>query len=332
MKEASAFLFEDLHNGKPFFKNQLDLVNQLLGDPDNPYFVDPSDKDLYTRAQSRLKTYISQLLSNTASRSITEDFKAGLIILLAKKNNIGNFEATEIVMSLLESLREKNSRAMRFEHKGTIVDQLNSDLSAALYIAVITSKPLEIDTQAEPNSFSLRKFLFTDLLERLTDMTKNLKHYRFNFPLDNYCYLFWRGLKRILAQYVEKHLNLFLLETLHQKFVLSDDTYRKFKEYKSFGQNDKEVITDEILIYLNKTRHILVFNNSSPIYGMPLIAIDPTDQYNMKIYNLLQDEKKKIDIHKFSQQDSVLWRIFVWDQLKLRKFTGIEVPYSIENT
>lgn len=326
MKEASAYLFEDTYEGRPLFKSQQDLVIQLLNDPENPYYVDSKNADQYLKAQSRLKTYISQLLSNSVTRSITEDFKRALILLLNKRLS-PSFNAEEIVVSLIESLRQKNSRIAKTETKNTIKDQLNFDLSEANYIAIITSRPLEIDIQNETIFFSLRNFLFKDLLDRLSDVEKDLKSYRFNFPLDTYCYLFWRGLKRILKNHIRGNITPTLFESLHDKFALNYPTFAKLESKTDYSDNELNELVDEILKGLYRNRYILVFHTTAPIYGMPLIILNPTDQRNMKVYTLLQDEKS-INIFKYPEQDCVLWRVFVWDKLKSKDLAGIEIPYS----
>ncbi len=330
MKEASTYLFEDLYEGRPLFKSQLDLVNQLLNDENNPYYIGSKDADQYSKAQSRLKTYISQLLSHSANRNITEDFKRGLIQLIEKKIDTTKYNVEELVVSLILALKNKNSRITKTETKNTIKDQLTYDLSEASYIAIITSKPLEIDIQNETIFFSLRNFLFKDLLDRLSDVNKDLKIYRFNFPLDTYCYLFWRGLKRILKNYINENITTIttLFDSLYEKFALKTATLIELEKKSEYTDRDINELVNEILKGLYRNRYILVFNTTAPIYGMPLIILNPTDQRNMKVYTLLQDEKEGINIFKYPEQDCVLWRVFVWDKLKSKNLAGVEIPYS----
>ena len=64
MKDAYKILFEDIFLNTTLFKNQQDLVNALLTDKNSSYHVEMADKEYYSREQTRLKTLISQLLSD----------------------------------------------------------------------------------------------------------------------------------------------------------------------------------------------------------------------------------------------------------------------------
>src|SRR5436190_9914350 len=163
MTSADKILFEQIFDNQPLFRNQLDLVTQLLTDENTPYFVDQQNVDQYSKAQTRLKTYISQILSTSVARSITEDFKKGLNALLSKKLKGTGHDSEGIVNLIIEDLKNKNSKITRAEVKTSVTEQFYSDLIAASYIAVITSKPLEIEMDSSPEVFSLRHFLFTDL-------------------------------------------------------------------------------------------------------------------------------------------------------------------------
>jgi len=85
MNGPADLLFNTKFENRPLFINQLDLVNYLLNTPGSRYHSGEilSELDL-KRAQSRLKTYISQLLSDTVYRNVTEDFKFSLRLVLAQ--------------------------------------------------------------------------------------------------------------------------------------------------------------------------------------------------------------------------------------------------------
>jgi len=328
MTSADKILFEQIFDNQPLFRNQLDLVTQLLMDENTPYFVDQQNVDQYSKAQNRLKTYISQILSTTVARSITEDFKKGLNALLSKKLKGTGHNSEGVVNLIIEDLKDKNSRITKAEVRNSVTEQFYSDLITASYIAVITSRPLEIEMESSSEEFSLRHFLFTDLLERLNDPGKDLKYYRFNFPMDTYGHLFWRGLKRILHNFITKNWSAKLLESLHSKFTIKTDTWLSLAKNDKLNTSEIEYVVNEVLLLLNTNRYILVFHATIPIYGMPLVILNPSEQFNIKVYALFDTDTKKINIMKYSDKDTVLWRVFVWDKLKSKGYAGKEITYK----
>ena len=197
MRGAIKFLFETKFNGNPLFTNQLDLVNALLRNPKTKYHASESDPESFGKAQNRLKAYVSQLLSSTVSRNITEDFVSGLRQVIGSRLIEDSEQVDRIVGTILEDIREKNSTIGRAEIKTTPLDQFISDLDTAHYIAVITSRPLEIEVPNRGSLPNLRQILFTDLISQLYDEQKEFKSYRFNFPTEAFGDLFWRGFRRI---------------------------------------------------------------------------------------------------------------------------------------
>jgi hypothetical protein len=327
MKNAANLLFEQPFNNEPLFKNQLDLVNQFLNEPTSPYHTDSKESEKYLRAQNRLKAYISQLLSATVSRNITEEFKEALLIVVEKKLKGFPHDTEEIVESILEALRQKNSSVIKSDTKSNAVDQFYNDLHSANYIAVITSKPLEIEVDTPLSIFSLRRFLFHDLIERLRDPNKDLKIYRFNFPMDSYGSLFWRGLKRILTNYLKKDKSIELFNSLHSKFTIRTETLMSICKKNEITDNDVNEVANEVLTQLNTNRFIMVFHTNAPIYGMPMIALNPAEHKNIKIYTLLEDDSQGPGVFKYSENDALLWRVFVWDKLKSKQYAGAEIKY-----
>lgn len=85
---------------------------------------------------------------------------------------------------------------------------------------------------------------------------------------------------------------------------------------------------DEILVLLNRNRNIMVFIGRAPIYAIPIVAINPAESKNIKLYALLDINNPEINIHKYSNEDVVLWRLFVWDKLKSKEFAGENCLYS----
>lgn len=325
MQEAAKILFETLHNGKPLFSSQLDLVTALLNDPDNVFYVSDKELDKYTKAQTRLKTYVSQLLSATVSRSITEDFKTSLTTAIAARLP-GNTDVPQMVDMILTAIRQKNSGIVKTEVKTSFLEQFTSDLDNAHYVAVITARPLEIEAPERPGSPTLRNFLFTDLIARLYNKEKDLKSYRFNFPNESFGYLFWRGLKRILFRQFKANPSPELFDSLYQKFAIENNPLTAANEQQKLTDDQLDNIVNETLLKLNTNRFILVFTTTAPVYGLPLVAFDPSDTKNNKVYAILEGEK--MNLYKFPDSETLLWRLFMWDPLKSKKYAGQQIYYS----
>lgn len=317
----------------PLFKNQLDLITQLLDNNQSPYYINDSDKTHYNRELSRLKTYLSQLLSTKSqvSRSITDDFKKGLKVVLSEKMDVDT--ADEIVMQVVDYIKEKKTALINADIKSSIYDELKSNFSAGNYVVVITSRPIDIYSNINYPKFSLREILLEDFLTSLTDSEKDFKNYRFNFPLETLAYTFWMGLRRLLATYLHKNINKNkeeLFERLYQKFTLKPSTITEIEGNKNFIKEHIEDIVNEIILSLNKKKHIVVFVCTAPIYSVPIIAINPDETRNSKLYCLLEDEKQQVDIYSYQPEDITLWRIFVWDKLRNQSYAGEEVVYNID--
>lgn len=328
MNEAAKILFETNFEGVPLFISQLDLATSLLNDSDSAYYVHRDELDKYSKALTRLKTYVSQLLSSTVARSVTEDFASGLLIVVSKKLT-DQAKARDLVDKIISDLKRQNSGGPKSEPKLPINQQFIHDLAGANYIAVITSKPLEIGLPHQEDYPPLRKYLFEDLLQSLYDPNKNVKYYRFNFPISSFGHLFWRGLKKILLIRFQVNLSDQLLESLYQKFeIRSNISLDEFRVEKN--SNKIEELVDQTLSALNLSRHILVFVTEAPIYSLPIVAIEPSDNKKIKIYSLIDSDSQGIAYYKLPERENILWRMFVWDQLKSPKYAGVEIKYSIE--
>jgi hypothetical protein len=320
MQDEIKLLFETRINGKPLFSSQLDLVNAILTNPRTKYYVPQNDPELFAKSQNRLKAYVSQLLSTTVSRNVNEDFISALRLVISSRL-AGNEEQTvAIVSAVIDAIRGKNSSIAKAEIKTTPIDQFISDISNGRYIAVITSRPLEIEVQERNSLPNLRNVLFFDLISQLYNENKDLKYYRFNFPTDAFGDLFWRGLRRILFRQFKAHPSPQLFESLQSKLGID------ISENENFTDNLIQKIVYETLLKLNSNKYILVFTTSAPIYGFPIVAIDPSDTNNNKVYSILESEK--MTLLKLPDNETLLWRLFVWDVLKSKKYAGQSIPYS----
>jgi hypothetical protein len=299
------------------FVNQLELVKDLISLEGSPYQTLASDVEKHRKEFARLKTYISQLLSSTVSRSVTEDFKEGLL-LAVKKRLTDKKEANKLVNTIIADLKSKNARISKPEHRSAPFDQFLVDLQSATYVAVITMRPLQLD-MPKADVFSIRHLLFKDIIDRLVDSDKDLRQYRFNFPTDAYSQLFWRGFRRILVEWLEEHLHVSMLESLYGKFTIKIETQERLNTNETFNRQDCIALADEILRSLNHNRYLRVFTSSAPIFSLPMVILDPTEPTNIKVYTVFENEKRSPAVFKYPVAELSLWRIFMWDQFKLQR-------------
>lgn len=316
MADALHLLFYKNFEGDTLFKTQLELVQNLLNHPNSKYYIANKEGEEYLKAQSRLKTYISQLLSSTVNRTVTEDFSTSLYMLIEKRLKGTNLDPKHVLADILEDLKTRNSSSAKYEPKQSIIDQIYSDLGAANYIAVVTSRPLDLTMDLDSKTFSFQRFLMNELTESFTEAGKKIKSYRFNFPLPSFCELFWKGLKKFIRYYIARNIHEeSLYRALHINYKLADQIIKPLRS-KKFSNDDLEKIADCLLEYLNANRFILVFQVTAPIYTIPVIAIDPDDPKAARLYAILENGNENIYIHRYQKEDYQLWRLFVWDNLK----------------
>src|SRR5262249_21672778 len=155
---AADLLFSPFFGDKPLFKNQLELVTWLLDTPGSRYHPTetPSERDL-VRAQSRLKAYISQLLSANVFRNITDDFRVSLKLILQKKLPP---ELVETCFSrIISALEEKNSTLNKGEDVPSAIGHktsLKDDIKDANHIVVISARPIDMNLPLNENDRSIR--------------------------------------------------------------------------------------------------------------------------------------------------------------------------------
>lgn len=330
---ANMLLFEATVSGTPLFKNQQDLVSELLTLP--VYYVSTEDEEKYKKAYARLKTYISQLLSDNAIRTVTEDFKLALKLLLDKKVK-DDILAAQTLKRIIEDLESRNSPHERVEHKHSSLIQ---EIANAKYVALILSNQLEEGFLKNiENNQSLSEIIFTDLLNFLSDKKQDQKYYRFNFPLEDYCQIFWMGFERLLKNEVSKRMsNQDLIRGWYEKFILKSQTYNEYELFNScppgdkqdFEKTKKELVkkfVENILEVLHRNKVVLTYYLPEPIYTVPTIALNPDNLSLAKLYTVIEDDSRKARYFKSTNENLYLWKIFVWGKIKTSKLSR-EIRY-----
>lgn len=329
-KGAISLLFEQNFGDGPLFKNQIELVYQLLDTKESNYYTAKKNSEEYSKALSRLKAYISQLLSESARRSVTKEFNQSLKIVIEKRINKNEFDVDEISNNIIDALFEKNRKKT---HENRVTNAENSmmldlydSLLEADYISIITAREIRFDFDILDNKFSLVNILLVQLIEAVVGNEKP-KKYRFNFPLEQMCYLFWRGLrKQIHAILIEdktkfsSFINFTKIEQLKTAMVKKTGAF-------DHSSDAELAITNQILKHLSDNYTIAVFHLNAPVYSIPIIAVNPNDRNSSKTYFLLQSTSEAEEVHKLSQGELIYWKLFVWDNLKSNS-TGKQIHYS----
>ena len=339
MEDIGSLLFKKSFAEKTLFKNQLDLVHQIIAT--NVYPFNKSNDDEFSKFQIRLKTYVSQLLSDTAVRNITDEFRTALQILVRQKI-LDTSLSEKILEEIFDRLKTKNVHSQT--NKGDSVEaQIEKDLMLGNYISIISAKPIEINRLRQEDDFSLSYSLFKNyILSHLEN--DNLKYYRLNFPLESYCELFWLGFqKMIFHELLELFDGDYLNNLVSKEPVLINGIYsiiyQKFKDFvtltgKKFNEETKNeiclTISNSIVEYLNKHKIVLTFHITDPIFSTTTIALSPDNLNKGKVYFLIEDEFRKMRLFKPNKEGLLLWRIFVCDKIKTSKTSkNIERPTDI---
>jgi hypothetical protein len=321
MAEAQNLLFERLYHNSPLFKNQVDLVNQLLHNSQSHYKIDPNDLAIHLRELNKMKAYVSQLLSTNTNRTITKRFVDSLSELISQRLNGTGYDPGPITAEVIDALKERNTGIVSNQVKFRKDEEIIPAIEKGRYISIITSRPLEIgrDLENEYSSFSFQKYFLEDLVRCLIGKSKQLKAYRFNFPLESFAKLFWQELRRFIRQYLYgNYSNPEVLFSLFTLFKLSPDVLEPLRAKETLAKDEIDSISDHFLRVLNDNKNILVFVIPLPIFSISTVAIDPSETQAAKLFALFQEEGEII-IKKFSREDFTLWRLFVWDQLKTVK-------------
>jgi len=338
MNDPNNILFEQAFYGMPLFKSQQELVNLFLQLRQSPYYVDPGNLSEYNKVQSRLKAFLSQLLSGSVTRTVTENFKTALSLAVHKKLPLAE-EADQVVMRIIELLTAKHTPAARNEKGSVLKTGFMQEATAANYLCFITAKPMDVEYVGIGGESNMRTFFVNDLISTLTTDSYNPKYYRFNFPLESYCEILWNGLERILIHKMDDLVDdTAFIHSLNDRFIMSSyilttyNEYIKSKEETSSGNENLEIretlissLVVEILERLNRRKILLTFHVPEPIYTVPLVAINPNES-NGKLYFLIDDDNKSQSIVRTSSETNLLWRIFVWDKLKANNISN-NIPF-----
>ncbi|MBP6430769.1 MAG: hypothetical protein KA319_03300 [Ferruginibacter sp.] len=326
MKNAREILFEELHFDKVLFNSQQELVNTLLTNKNSGYFRVEED-DEYRRIVNRLKTYISQLLSNSTNRNITPKFRRSLEKIIESRLDNNTSYAKQVTQRIIESL--ENKRKVDNKNLSTSFKNLHTDLieniTNATYVLVITTRAFDINN--DNSKFSFQNFLINDLFLSLVNPDKPMKYFRFNFPLRTLCDLFWLALyKNLEKNLAQKMTSKDFIKTLYLKSLINQSIYNDFLETNEVSETDIDFVARELITYLNKNKFVHVFLVDAPIFSVPMIITNPTDLKQTNAYIILENEYRNTNINKLQVEDILTWKFFVYDRIKTQKL-GLQIDY-----
>lgn len=333
LKDAFFILFvHDFGNG-PLFKTQADLVNQLLTTPSSNYFISKTDPD-YRKAVIRLKVYLSQLFSGHSSRTITTDFRSALGTILQNRCVQLQVNFQDILNDVVTDLSDKNSLKKNYpiiSRKETEnYRSLFENIVTARYISIFTAREISMDLYFSGRRIPIIDFLVDDFLNTLK-MGENVKKYRFNFPLEETCLLFWRGLKNEIARHIT--VNPRALSVV-MPLLISNNSFRhttlpifpaapvSIEEYKEIEKS----VVPALLNFLSTNGIVNVFHLKSPVYVTPSIALNPNDPSNATAYLFLRSPSGEDTPHRLSEHEMLYWKLFVWDNLKINNQGRLVAP------
>ena len=326
MATATELLFGIPYNGKILFKRQLDLVQELLNTSESAYYVEKADIEKYEREATRLKTLVSQLLSTTVSRNVPPEFPSSLRAIIQKKIESPQL-VDQIVKDILEDLKVKNESSKSHTKHLSAFDRLKSEFNAANYIAIITANPLEIELDTISDGFSLRKLFVDDFLTFISNPHEGLKKYRLLLPLESTCQLFWKGLKNIVFTFIKRNqYDDSLMKLISERYAGQYNEPNLFNNDLPLDEYI-ERLTSSLITSLNNEGNIVVFAHTTPLFNLPTIAINPADTRHARIYSLQDSEKDELYVHTYSINEAVLWRIFVWDRIKTKQYSGKRIDF-----
>ncbi len=327
MQSPEELLFEKSYGGKLLFRNQQELVNQLLNNNTSDYFI-AEDSENYTIRLNRLKSYISQLLSENVIRNITPAFKRSLEKLLESRLHLSDFSPKEVAAQIISALAERNkpSNIKTFISQQNPFNELIDDISSANYILVITARHFDIVNNN--SKFSLQDFLIKDLFSSLIHTEQYPKYYRFNFPLRSLCDLFWLALRKMLEKMLfQTRLSKEIIETLYLKNLITQHIYATLFQNKNIEEKDIKILAEELIKYLSLNKYIQVFLVDAPIFTAPLIVINPNDMRKSKAFLLLENGSNNTNINKLAIEDILPWKYFVFDRMKTQNL-GLQIDYN----
>jgi len=226
-----------------------------------------------------------------------------------------------ILENILADLREKNAgsrSAMINIRKSDDTDNGDFFKNAleAIYISVFTARMISLNFMHGDRKIPFLDYLVDDFVNSLkTGSTP--KKYRFNFPREESCILFWQGLKKLMANYIQYHYRNAALVPIIRKVMMPDIV----------NSGQPQHIAQSLLHHLSEQNVIAVYHVTAPIYMTSSIILNPNDPVACNAYLMLQSANGEDQPHKLTGQELTLWKLFVWESLKTQS-PGISIAFA----
>lgn len=343
MSKIIELLFEKKYGEQEIvlFENRKALAMDLLTQEESGYFEEDvqSDPDRLIKQITNLQSYLSQLFTGSGTRRLSPKFRDSLYALIRKRlysSDVGHESVYNEVINELEKI-DRSIHINKNKEDDTFLKYIQHHKNAK-YIAVFTSRPIELEAYPNKYLYKIRSLTIDAVLNYFLGMT-HIQKYKFNFPNENLCKLFWRKLSLLILKKITTDL---ILEDKITKFILSYENNEYDDQVKtSENLNEKNKIENQYKKVYNflkicNQKHnpfIQVLFLNEPVFIAPHIIFDPNEERNAKGYIFLSSNEDTIKLHDYSKYDILVWRTYVWDALKTKsnsKYITFEESVSAE--
>lgn len=318
MAKSTELLFRKRYgsNNIILFNSRLDLVEHLLNNNLSSYKLTPEEKadnNAIGKKSNRLQSYISHLLAGTGKRKITDEFIQSISAIIKDKLKEEIDDYDKIIRDVINSIEEINKERpkSKLNIDDSLFQELLTDFQQANYIAIFTSRPIELE--ANPNEYLLkiRTTTVNAIFNYILAPTHPAK-YRYNFPNKTICILFWRKLSYLLIKKIQtEKLELTFKDAL-------DKINIPYKESNDPIIDLKQKV-NAFLTYCNNKQWIQVIELFEPVFIIPHVVFNPNELNNSKGFLLLGYKEDGIQLHKWLNHDIQTWQNTVWNVLKERR-------------
>jgi len=191
-------------------------------------------------------------------------------------------------------------------------------------IIIFTARAINIELKMMSQKISINTLLIEDLICALKS-NQPPKKYHFNFPLEQTCILFWKGMREELANFIATHSHL-LSSILRLLRGIIKSTDSDFDYYSQPKEGEQSTVASDLLQYLSNESIVNVYHLQAPVYIASIISLEQ-NQHTSSTYLCLKSDEGQDQLHKLSREDMFLSTFFVWNYLKMTQ-AGCAIRYQ----
>jgi len=317
-RDAYTLLFKENFEGRPLFKNQVQLAKELLGNPASDYYVDSPCETEYQKAMNRMKAFVCQMLSRHYKRDISNKFKRSLEVILRTKSERQRFDVQTVIGEIVTDLKTRNMTGETASQPILSFEGKRNDLAYKILdahkLTIISASKFDLELKVLNRKLSFMELILEYLVSSLQEEELKKKYY-FNFPMEQICVSFWKDIKERLEEYISRndHSLSIIRSFLRSTHSLSSPVDR---------------VASQLLNYFSLNNIINIYYLQAPVYWTSVISLEMEAPYGSETYLYFQSGDGADFFHQLSSQEMTLSKIFVWDHLKMNAY-GHLVPYDI---